>query len=125
MCPHMIRTLRRRISGNRSVGRKRTNKIKHKEERKLTSASRRFYTLAGRFRGSIVCKEISDLYTKCNRKITLKGFTTIALKLRDSARYRHTSSDTDQEYICFMRSETSLLLRCKLLTEIIVPSARV
>jgi len=32
-----------------------------KQERKLTSASRSFYTLAGRYRGSIVCTELFTL----------------------------------------------------------------
>jgi len=36
-----------------------------------------------------------------------------------------SSSDADQEYIYFMGSETSSSLPCKLLTEIIIPSARV
>jgi len=35
------------------------------------------------------------------------------------------ASDPDQEYIYFMESETSPSLRCKLLTEIIILSARV
>jgi len=36
-----------------------------------------------------------------------------------------TSSDADQEYIYFKGLETSPSLRCKLLTEIIITSARV
>jgi len=35
------------------------------------------------------------------------------------------SSDADHEYIYFMGSETTPSLRCKLLTEIIILSARV
>jgi len=32
----------------------------NKQERKLSSASRRFHTLAGRSHGSIVCIELSE-----------------------------------------------------------------
>jgi len=35
-----------------------------------------------------------------------------------------TASDPDQEYIYFMGAEMSPSLRCKLLTEIIIPSTR-
>jgi len=40
----------------------------------------------------------------------------------DGHGYIDSSSDADQEYIYFMGSETSPSLRCKLLTEIIIPS---
>jgi len=43
----------------------------------------------------------------------------------DGHGYIDSSSHADQECIYFMGSETTLSLRCKLLTEIIIPSARV